>query len=160
MIWLDITRLALLATVIGYAAYKDHTTTHKFIHNGEPVECGEVSNKVWLYAPFGLALTLVAYSLMPEQLVFASLSFVATLFIVLVLFYIGGLGGADAKAFLTIALCMPITPFTRFNLFFMYPLNILLVSVLMAFFVGLIRKKKFVRFLPYVSVAMFLALLI
>ena len=144
-IWLDATRLILLAAVIGYAAWKDHQT-------------GEVSNKVWIYAPFGLCLTFLNCILNPELLLVTLLSFGSATVISFTIFYLGGWGGADAKAFLTIAASLPVTPFIPFNLVFMYPLNVILISVILAFAVAKIRHVKTVRFLPYVMVALFVAI--
>ncbi len=139
----DAVRFSLLAMVIGYAAYMDH-------------KYGEVANKVWIYAPFGLALTLMQLAFEPQQLLPATLSFVATIAISFTLFYIGGWGGADAKAFLTIGACLPITPFVPFNLLFMLPLNVILVSAVLAFAAGKVKRTGAVRFLPYVFVSLFI----
>jgi hypothetical protein len=88
------------------------------------------------------------------------MSFIATIAISFTLFYLGGWGGADAKAFLTIGASMPVTPFKTPELMFMYPLNIIVVSTLIAFAVGVARHKKTTRYLPYVFASMFIALLI
>jgi hypothetical protein len=86
------------------------------------------------------------------------ISLVATTIISFSLFYLGGWGGADAKAFLTIAASLPVTPFITFNVVFMYPLNVIWVSSILAFAVAKIRHVKTVRFLPYVVVALFMSL--
>jgi Flp pilus assembly protein protease CpaA len=143
----DILRLTLLVIVIAYAAWSDHQT-------------GEVKNKLWIYAPFGLSLTLINCAFNPAQLQFIILSFIATIAISFTLFYLGGWGGADAKAFLTIGAALPVTPFVEPNLMFMYPLNIILISSLLAFIVGRVRHTKTTRFLPYVFVCLFIALLL
>lgn len=133
--------------VIGYAAWCDY-------------KVGEVANKVWIYAPFALSLTLTSCALNPEQLTYTVMSFVATIAISLTLFYVGGWGGADAKAFLTIGAAMPVTPFIAPNFMFMYPLTIILVSSLLAFVASRIRHQKTIRYLPYVFVSLFIALFI
>jgi Flp pilus assembly protein protease CpaA len=165
--YFDIIRLALLSIVIGYAAYSDHKT-------------GEVANKVWIYAPFGLSLTFIQLAIDPVQFLPAILSFVATVVISLTLFYVGGWGGADAKAFLTIGASMPITPIHgATSLSFMYPLNVILICSITAFIASLAiavkRKAKTqnykqffvawiknsqVRFVPYILIAMYLAVLV
>jgi Flp pilus assembly protein protease CpaA len=147
MMYFDIARIAALIAVIGYAAYCDY-------------KVGEVANKVWIYAPFGLSLTLTSCAFNPEQLTFMTMSFIATIAISLTLFYVGGWGGADAKAFMTIGAAMPVTPFIEPNLMFMYPLTVILISSLLAFGASKIRHKKTVRFLPYVFIALFIALLL
>ena len=152
-ILLDFFRLTLLAIVIGYAAWSDH-------------KCGEVKNKVWIYAPFGFSLTLLSCIFQPQLLQPALISIVATTIISFAIFYIGGWGGADAKAFLTIGASLPVTPFLHLNLTFMYPLNVIWICSALSFGYILIKNKGKItwrttsRFLPYVSVAMFLALLI
>jgi len=153
MIWLDIVRIAPLACVIGYAAYKDHKT-------------GEVSNKVWLYAPFGLALTLVSCYFTPNLLLLSVLSFVCTAIISFGIFELRGWGGADAKAFLTIGASLPVTPFLKLNLIFMYPLNVIWICAALSFTYTVIKKKGKItlkdssRLLPYALFAMLLAIAI
>jgi Flp pilus assembly protein protease CpaA len=166
MTYFDIIRLAALIAVIGYAAWQDHTVTIKFEHNGKMVEGGEVRNKTWLYAPFGLCLTFIAIYLNPETALMSFLSMGATIVLVLILDRVGGMGGADGKAFLTIAASMPLTPFNIQLPIMMYPLAVILVSALLSFGVSSIKQKnvpmrdRHVRFLPYVFVSLFIALLI
>jgi Flp pilus assembly protein protease CpaA len=142
---LDITRFTLLAIVIGYAAWQDHKT-------------GEVPNKIWVYAPFGLLLTVTELWLNQNLIYPIMLSFIATVIISFALFYGGGWGGADAKAVLTIGACLPIAPFTVFNILFMYPMSVILVASILAFIAGKVKKTKTVRFLPYVFASLFIAL--
>ena len=145
-------RFAPLIIIIGYAALSDR-------------RCGEVANKVWLYTPFGLLLTITSIYLQPETAYPALLSITATTVLALALFYLGGWGGADSKAFLTIAACMPITPFNLKTPIPMYPLAIVFIAAILSFIGGLKQKntpwmKRQVRFLPYTLPALFIALLV
>jgi hypothetical protein len=145
----DLLRLSLLAVVIGYAAWSDH-------------KCGEVKNKAWIYLPFGLSLTLISLTFNQAALWPSVYSFISTVAISFALFYMGGWGGADAKAFLTIGACMPVTPFivgVPTNYWFMYPLMVVLVSSVLAFVAGRVKHNKAVRFLPFVFVSLFIVLL-
>ena len=87
-----------------YASWSDHKTR-------------EVSNRVWvIYAPIALALSLSELLLFePSQLPFYGLSFGVTAGIALLLFYVGGFGGADSKAFMCIALALPFAPIALFT---------------------------------------------
>lgn len=90
--------------VLFYASWSDHKTR-------------EVSNRVWvIYAPIALALTLSELLLFePSQLPFYGLSFGVTVGLAFLLFYVGGFGGADSKAFMCIALALPFAPLTLFT---------------------------------------------
>lgn len=85
-----------------YASWSDYKTR-------------EVSNKVWvILGPLALALTglqILAYSSQPLQLIVPYvLSFAITSGLAITVFYVGGFGGADAKAFMCIALALPVYP--------------------------------------------------
>ena len=87
-----------------YASWSDYKTR-------------EVSNRFWaIYAPIALALSLSELLLFePFQLPFYGLSFGITAAIALMLFYVGGFGGADSKALMCIALALPFAPLTLFT---------------------------------------------
>ncbi len=72
----------------------------------------EVSNRVWAYyAPIALVLTLTELLLYNfSMLPYLGLSFGLTTFFAILLFYTGGFGGADSKAFMCIALSLPFYP--------------------------------------------------
>jgi preflagellin peptidase FlaK len=97
---------AVTLGVLIYSSWSDYKTR-------------EVSNKVWaIYAPIALALTLPQILLSPEpfsQLPLYGLSFGVTAGISLLLFYTGGFGGADSKAFMCIALALPFAPLAIFT---------------------------------------------
>jgi preflagellin peptidase FlaK len=90
--------------VLSYASWSDHKTR-------------EVSNRVWaIYAPISFALTLSELLLFePSQLPFYGLSFGVTVGLAFLLFYVGGFGGADSKAFMCIALALPFAPIALFT---------------------------------------------
>ncbi len=90
--------------ILIYASWCDHKTR-------------EVSNRVWeIYAPIALTLTLSELLLFePSQLPFYGLSFGVTVGLAFLLFYVGGFGGADSKAFMCIALALPFAPIALFS---------------------------------------------
>ena len=99
---LDGARIILCLSFLIYASWSDYKTR-------------EVSNKVWIIlGPLALALTgfqILAYSSQPLQSVIVYvLAFVVTSGLALGVFYAGGFGGADAKAFMCIALALPVYP--------------------------------------------------
>lgn len=69
----------------------------------------EVSNKLWIiYGPIALSLSLIEYLIFDiTKLSFFGLSVGFTFLIAFLLFYSGGFGGADSKAFMCIALALP-----------------------------------------------------
>jgi preflagellin peptidase FlaK len=82
-----------------YASWRDHKTR-------------EVSNRVWIfYGPIGVVLSLSELILFePSQLPLYGLSVGVTVGFAFLLFYSGGFGGADSKAFMCIALSLPFAP--------------------------------------------------
>ncbi|NHJ83927.1 MAG: hypothetical protein FK734_00610 [Asgard group archaeon] len=95
-------RIVLCLGFLIYASWSDYKTR-------------EVSNKVWvILGPTALILTSLQFLLFSTQLfqLITSyiLSFGITSALALVVFYLGGFGGADAKAFICIALALPIYP--------------------------------------------------
>lgn len=99
---LDATRVVLCLGFLIYASWSDYKTR-------------EVSNKVWaIFGPLALALTgfqFLVFSSQPFELITTYvLSFAITSGLALAIFYVGGFGGADAKAFICIALALPIYP--------------------------------------------------
>jgi preflagellin peptidase FlaK len=99
---LDTARVVLCLGFLIYASWSDYKTR-------------EVSNKVWvIFGPVALALTglqFLVFSSQPFELIITYvLSFAITSGLALAVFYIGGFGGADAKAFMCIALALPIYP--------------------------------------------------
>lgn len=144
---LEVTRLALLVGILGYAALKDYRH-------------GEVSNKVWLYIPFGAALTVIQLSVFtPYLLVFAIPLMLVMGGLSVVLFYLsdhvkrlvgdGLLGGADSKALLAISLCYPLTPSFSFVPYVNYVVLAFAVAGLFMLIRKGLRRGLAVRFLPY-----------
>jgi hypothetical protein len=147
MLWLTFARLIPLLTVFGYAAQQD------FRH-------GEVSNKVWLYAPLGLALTLLDLALYsPFLWSYTLVSIVFTVAFGLILFYFTrGFQGADAKALITLSVSFPLGGFLWF-----YPLAAFVFAGFVLAVKMLVSKQRVtlvseVRFLPYLLAGMLLAL--
>ncbi len=93
---LTIARITLSIGFLLYASWSDYRTR-------------EVSNTVWaIYGPVALCLSLAGLLLYePSRLPFFMLSFGVTSIIAILLFYTGGFGGADSKAFICIALAIP-----------------------------------------------------
>jgi preflagellin peptidase FlaK len=99
---LDATRIGFCLSFLIYASWSDYKTR-------------EVSNKVWIIlGPITLILTsfqILVYSVQPIQaIIFYVLSFGVTSILAIIIFYIGGFGGADAKALMCIALALPVYP--------------------------------------------------
>lgn len=99
---LESSRIILLLGFLIYASWSDYKTR-------------EVSNKVWIIlGPLSLALTSIqflVYSPQPIQnIILYALSFGITSSLAIIIFYVGGFGGADAKALMCIALALPIFP--------------------------------------------------
>jgi Flp pilus assembly protein protease CpaA len=140
LLLLDIARFAPLIAIMGYAAYQDHKT-------------GEVPNKVWLYAIPGALLTTIE-TLLEPQLVFATLlSIAVTITIALVMFYVGGSGGADTKAYLTLAVSAPLTlPYLAPILFL--PLVTIIIAGITAGIYGVVKGKKEVRYIPFIFIGL------
>ncbi len=95
-------RISLCLSFLIYASWSDYKTR-------------EVSNKVWvILGPLSLALTtfqFLVFSPQPLELVITYiLSFAITSGLAIAVFYVGGFGGADAKALMCIALALPVYP--------------------------------------------------
>ena len=99
---LDAARIVLCLSFLVYASWRDYKTR-------------EVSNKVWvIFGPIALVLTglqILLFSSQPFQMtIFYVLSFAITSGLAVAIFYVGGFGGADAKALMCIALVLPVYP--------------------------------------------------
>ncbi|MCX8150598.1 MAG: prepilin peptidase [Candidatus Bathyarchaeota archaeon] len=129
-------RVTVTLVFLLYSSWSDYKTR-------------EVSNKVWaLYAPMALTLSLVEFTLY-DQTVFPTftLSVILTIVSALLLFYTGAFGGADSKAFICIALALPVFPKILLKPLLpnglspisqtMFPLTVLSSSVLIAATSGL-----------------------
>lgn len=129
-------RVAITLAFLTYSSWSDYKTR-------------EVTNKVWaLYAPIALSLSVVEF-LIYDQAIFPvfALSAGLTIVVALLLFYTGGFGGADSKAFMCIALALPVFPTILITPVLpaglsplsqtMFPLTILSNSVLIAAASGL-----------------------
>ncbi len=92
-------RVAVTLVFLVYASWSDYKTR-------------EVSNKVWaIYGPIALVLTLSELLLYDSaDFPLFGLSVGVTVGFALLLFYTGGFGGADSKAFMCIAVALPFFP--------------------------------------------------
>lgn len=98
---LEITKTAAALAFLLYASFSDYKSR-------------EVSNSVWaVMAPLGFALTFLEIYIngfFQQQLLFFGECFALTSAFALVVFFAGGFGGADAKAFISLALVLPFYP--------------------------------------------------
>jgi preflagellin peptidase FlaK len=125
------TKVAVSIIFLLYASWRDFKTR-------------EVSNIVWIfYAPIALILSIVEYLIFDfSKLPFFGLSVGFTFLIAFLLFYSGGFGGADSKAFMCIALALPFSTDILFSPItpqgvsplaqFLFPMVIFSNSVLIA----------------------------
>lgn len=138
---------------------------------------GVVPNWVWLYAPVGACLSLAElYFFYPELwLVVLPVMVGVSLFS----FFLFGIcdyvcvklrcasflfGGADSKALIVLALCMPLSPCWSHLFFGIYPLLAFVVGTATLFVVQTVKARKIDlqvkgRLLPYVLFGMFIVLL-
>lgn len=123
---LDVARVVLSLAFLIYASWSDWKNR-------------EVSNKVWiLFAPLAFVLTIIQFTLYsPELLAIFGVSFAITSAMSIALFYLGGFGGADAKALMCLALALPypvyLVPNVRLYLP-IFPFTVFSNSVLLAAF--------------------------
>ena len=124
---INIFRIAVSLIFLGYASWSD-------------IKTREVSNKVWLlYAPLGLILTLFEGLLYEDYdyWLSAGISIALTFTLAVSLFYLGAFGGADAKAFMCLALAFPTRPGAIWNiqivsLYKLFPVIVFTNSMLLA----------------------------
>lgn len=145
---IDILRLVPLLTVFLYAGYQDYKT-------------GEVSNKTWTYTAIGATITLAEYILLaPNILINAVASALVCIIIAYALFKIPyGWGGADAKALITLALCYPLAP-AHLAWLPLYPMLTFAIASIIATIAMVIKRKKQIRFLPYVCIGLVITTLL
>lgn len=159
-------RFVPLILVLLFASYQDLTRTVKAKLGGAEFECGVVSNKLWFYAPFGLALTLIELAFYPGLIVLSLVSVFFAVAAAVLLFRFGGWGGGDAKAFMTIAVSAPLVPIWGVLFPLPLPFFVLFVSCGLAVFYGVVKKSKVpfrrrtVRFLPFMFIGLVITLLL
>lgn len=164
---LEVARFAPLLILLAVAAYQDLTKTVTVEDGkGGVFKCGEVSNKLWLYTPIGLALTVLQLYFFAPLTVLSVLSVGMSCLAAIVLFVFRGWGGADAKAFMMIAVSMPLMPFWSGLFPVPLPFTVLFVSCLGAVVYGLLQRstvpfaRRRVRFLPFIFAGLVVAFLI
>ena len=135
---LEITKTTAALAFLLYASFSDYKSR-------------EVTNSVWaIMAPLGFALTFLEIYIngfSQQELLFFGVCFSLTSAFALVVFFAGGFGGADAKAFISLALVLPfypsnlLVPLTKeispisVNFF---PLSVFNNSVLLAAFMAIV----------------------
>ena len=154
MFALDIARIIPLIIVMSYAAFSDWKTK-------------EVPNKVWLYAIIGSALTITEtiFFLNTHQIITALSSISFAIIFSLVTFYIGGWGGADAKAIITIGLSLPLfpswsplrnapLPFSLFPFIVIFIGSVLTVAYTFHSKTNVPMKQRKIKFIPFILAAL------
>jgi len=135
--------------IFGYAALQD-------------LKHGEVTNKLWLYTPYGILLMLVELFFVPK-LILPYVVSAATFSLFSFSLYVLGrgriFGGADAKSLIVLSLIVPFTPMIHGFITLTLPFA-LLFSGIFALAYGLATKKKAVKFLPFLFLGFTLTLLI
>ncbi len=95
---LDLTAFIVSLCFLGYSAFRD-------------LKSREVEDRVWLiYGPIGFSITIARILYKPSLLGISSTSILLTSGLALTMSYLGLFGGADAKAFICIALANPVWP--------------------------------------------------
>lgn len=156
----DLIRFIPLLLVIGYAAKSDF-------------KCGSVRNRIWLYFPMGLALSVIytvcffSWGLLLMELF--SFGFAATMGLLLMVLH--GWGGADMKAFIVIGASTPLFPIWGMLYplpfpFGMLPFLVLFVSCAASVAYAIIKKngepfkERKVRFLPFMLAGLIVAFIL
>ncbi|RLI22445.1 hypothetical protein DRO54_01225 [Candidatus Bathyarchaeota archaeon] len=120
-------KLLLSFVFLGYASWSD-------------IKTREVSNKIWIfYGPLGLLLTLFEGILQKDTdfWILFGISVAVTWILAITLFYVGAYGGADAKAFMCLALVFPTCPQTAWKIqhstfHMLFPVTVFTNSILLA----------------------------
>ena len=99
LLYIEASRIALASIFFLYASWSDYKTR-------------EVSNTVWiLFAPLAFTATFLELLFYDSTLLYLyGLCFALTSVFAITLFYLGGFGGADAKALICLALTLPFYP--------------------------------------------------
>jgi preflagellin peptidase FlaK len=157
---LDIAKFVPLCVLMAYAALSDWKTK-------------EVPNKLWLYVILGITLTIMdtVFFLNTHQIITQISSIIFALVFALTTFYIGGWGGADAKALITIGLSIPLFPSWSplRNLpppFSMFPFIVIFSGSILAVAYALLSKsdapikKRKIKFIPFMFIALIICVII
>jgi len=147
---LEIIRIVPVILILVYAAICDHKTGH-------------APNRTWMYMPTGLFLTALTVLIYPQTLTLTVISILATVGLSLALFYCRMWGGADAKALIFIALCMPLTSFGGVTM--ILPLTVMVLAGPIAIAYTVFKQPKNllhakIRYLPFIFAAFVLTVLI
>ncbi len=156
LLWgIELVRYLGLVAILGAAAWQDYKT-------------GQVSNKFWLFAFIGVPLLLIENFMYPNfaLVIFELISVAIAVFLATLFYSLRGWGGADTKAFATIALCAPLFP--AWGIFYPLPLPlaVLFVSCLLSVVYAIVKptneswRTRKVRFLPFMFAGLLFALLL
>lgn len=133
---LDVTRILLCSVMLLYSSVMD-------------LRVREVSNRTWIvFAPIGIVLDIyeTLYVRATDPIIYVILPVSMSAALAIAFFYLGLYGGADAKAFITIAILIPyqprlITPYL--NVFSpVYPLTVFTDAAIAAGFFALILLMR------------------
>lgn len=155
-LWLfDLIRIVPLLIIFAIAAYQDLTRTVRVKDGQETFVCGTVTNKLWLYTPFGLIVTVIQLSIVTPLIPLSIASIILSWTVATLFFMFNGWGGADAKAFMMLSVSMPVMPIWSSLFPVPLPFTVLFVSCACAVVYGLLKKstvpfkERKVRFLPF-----------
>ena len=165
---LEVARFIPLMLILAVAAYQDLTKTVTAVdeNTGETFTCGSVSNKLWRYAPFGLALTVLELFYLSPLILLSVVSIVVSVIVACIFFVFHGWGGADAKAFMLIGVSAPLMPLWGSLFPLPLPFVVLFVSCACAVAYGLLKRssvpfmRRKVRFLPFMFVGLLVSIFI
>ena len=160
MLALELARFIPLCLLIGYAAVLDQRTTN-------------VPNTVWRYAVIGFTLTMIdaATNLNLNMFLYELAIIGFSIVLSYGIFALGGWGGADSKAFMTIAASAPLFPsWSIFNNlsfpFSVLPFGVLFVaSTLVLAYTLYIKsdeplKQRRIKFMPFMFISLIICVLL
>jgi archaeal preflagellin peptidase FlaK len=160
LIPLDLLRFIPLILIMAYAAHSDWKTK-------------EVPNKIWLYMPIGLTLTLIEtiFFLNTATIFIEAISIAISCGLAYFLFAIGAWGGADAKALMTIAVSAPIYPvwgllykaplfFSILPLIVFYVMSVSVVIYTITTKTNIPLKLRKEKFLPFMLIGLIVAVIL
>ena len=156
MFAIDLARYIPLIAVVSYAAYSDYKTKH-------------ASNKIWLYAIYGLTITIIESALYLNYIAIELEvgTVLAAFAIAYGLFELKAWGGADAKALMTIAVSAPLfpswfilphAPIFPIGVFYIACVATLVYSIAHKSSVPLRQRK--IQFLPFILIGLIVCVLL
>lgn len=160
----DTIRFIPVIAILIVASYQDLTNTSEIydVKKKRVVKVGQVSNKLWYYAPVGLLLTVVELAVLPQLFFIIAVSMAIAFIVAFALFAFNGWGGADAKALMMIGVSTPLTPLVRplVTLMPVFVVFLACMSAIVVLVVGGKRGNRAIRFLPFLLLGYVLACLV